>query len=336
MSKIRRADFVARHQGRSVDLHKLENNSDAQTQIQDAGLTIAEMRSADRDGDGKVDAKEAFRFADGLDSDGSYQSLFAEDASGLTTPAGNVLNTMDLLLNHGDLQPAPTPSVPQPSAPTGNGLLDLGNDLRGHPSHFNGGALHFDPGFLDSIEANHGPRARARLEEWRDLFGELDGKSPEFKINRVDSFFKDRVVYVRDRNTAGQSDYWQSPIETLATGKGDCEDYALGKYATLRQLGFSGDDVKLAVVKTAAGETHAVTLADPKDGQGRMVMDNQRFFPVRLVDRGDLIPIFDVHPNGLQTLDMNWQPRIPFRLSLGQMPAAEDGMVRSASVLPAP
>ncbi len=150
----------------------------------------------------------------------------------------------------------------------------------------------------------------------------------------MDSFIKDSVLYRSDRTTAGESDYWQSPIETLASGKGDCEDYAIAKYATLRQLGFSEAQLKLAVVHNERDQGHAVTLAAARGDQDPLVMDNDRYFPVPLSQRGDLTPVFSVNTRGLQILDENWGATIPLRIALRQHSKIEDVMQRSASVLP--
>ena len=44
---------------------------------------------------------------------------------------------------------------------------------------------------------------------------------------RVASFLRSHLVFQDDRLLFGQADYWQSPEEMLARGRGDCEDYAL-------------------------------------------------------------------------------------------------------------
>ena len=35
----------------------------------------------------------------------------------------------------------------------------------------------------------------------------------------------------------GVPDRWSPPLETLATGRGDCEDYAIAKYVALTAAG---------------------------------------------------------------------------------------------------
>jgi len=49
------------------------------------------------------------------------------------------------------------------------------------------------------------------------------------------------------------------PLQTLGSGAGDCEDYAIVKYVVLRELGITADDPHLIVVQDKKRETgHAV------------------------------------------------------------------------------
>ncbi|WP_237707120.1 transglutaminase-like cysteine peptidase [Pseudoalteromonas sp. BSi20652] len=46
-----------------------------------------------------------------------------------------------------------------------------------------------------------------------------------------------------------QNDYWTTPLETLGRGLGDCEDYAIAKYISLRALGVIDDKLRLIYEK---------------------------------------------------------------------------------------
>ena len=62
------------------------------------------------------------------------------------------------------------------------------------------------------------------------------------------------------------ADFWASPLQTLGSGAGDCEDYAIVKYVVLRELGITADDPRLIIVQDQKRETgHAVvsTTIDP-------------------------------------------------------------------------
>ena len=52
------------------------------------------------------------------------------------------------------------------------------------------------------------------------------------------------------------------PFETLRSGRGDCEDYAIVKYLALQEAGIPTGDLKIVVLKNAfPNEDHAVVAA---------------------------------------------------------------------------
>ncbi|MBK1721746.1 transglutaminase-like cysteine peptidase [Thiocystis violacea] len=76
-----------------------------------------------------------------------------------------------------------------------------------------------------------------------------------------------------DLHSPGVEDYWETPGEFFAKA-GDCEDYAIVKFMSLRALGFGNDDLLLVAVKDQNLDIgHAITLVS---FAGRaLVLDNQ-------------------------------------------------------------
>ncbi|MCW5692912.1 MAG: transglutaminase-like cysteine peptidase [Pseudolabrys sp.] len=94
----------------------------------------------------------------------------------------------------------------------------------------------------------------------------------------------------RDSAQFGATDIWQSPLMTFANGAGDCEDYAIAKYAALREAGVSADDLKLVIVHDARlGEDHAVTAAR-SDGEW-LILDNRKMLLLADSQMPDLKPL---------------------------------------------
>ena len=78
--------------------------------------------------------------------------------------------------------------------------------------------------------------------------------------------------YRADKQNYQTNDYWASPAEFF-NRSGDCEDYAIAKYVTLRQLGFLAEQLRLVVVKDLSqNQAHAV-LAAYVDGEV-YILDN--------------------------------------------------------------
>lgn len=80
--------------------------------------------------------------------------------------------------------------------------------------------------------------------------------------------------YVTDDSLWGVNDYWASPSEFLSRSAGDCEDYAIAKYLSLKLLGWTDDELRIVAVKDLKlGIGHAVLVAFHN---GRtLVLDNQ-------------------------------------------------------------
>ena len=74
----------------------------------------------------------------------------------------------------------------------------------------------------------------------------------------------------------GMRDHWASPLETLRTGAGDCEDYAILKYLALREAGFAADDLQLVIVRDIVARADHAMLAVRVERHW-LVLDNRNF-----------------------------------------------------------
>lgn len=105
----------------------------------------------------------------------------------------------------------------------------------------------------------------ALIEEWRLLPKEEQLE----KVNRHMNLFR----YILDPVNWGVRDYWEIPKEFFARF-GDCEDYAIVKYFTLRALGWPAEDMKIVVLQDInLGVAHAI-LVVKYEGRN-LVLDNQ-------------------------------------------------------------
>jgi predicted transglutaminase-like cysteine proteinase len=79
---------------------------------------------------------------------------------------------------------------------------------------------------------------------------------------------------VSDERQWGVADHWSDPFETLLSNRGDCEDYAILKYAALLEAGIPKDDVMIVILKNFfPNETHAA-VATRVDGHW-LILDNR-------------------------------------------------------------
>jgi len=95
----------------------------------------------------------------------------------------------------------------------------------------------------------------AAVAAWRNKLKELKGLSKTEKLEKLNSF-ANQWAYRTDQEVWGKSDYWASPKEFMINS-GDCEDYAILKYVSLKELGFKND-----VIRRIAHAVLAVKMND--------------------------------------------------------------------------
>ncbi|MCE9507509.1 MAG: transglutaminase-like cysteine peptidase [Alphaproteobacteria bacterium] len=108
--------------------------------------------------------------------------------------------------------------------------------------------------------------------QWRALLRQMQGKPAREQIEGVNAFFN-RIDYIEDIRNYGKTDYWATPVEFLTRG-GDCEDFAIAKYAALRALGFSPQQLRVAIVMDEIRNIPHAILVVYSDA-GDFVLDNQ-------------------------------------------------------------
>lgn len=108
---------------------------------------------------------------------------------------------------------------------------------------------------------------------WEALIVEQKGKPVREQVDAVNRFFN-AVDYVEDSANYGKDDYWATPYEFMKKG-GDCEDYAIAKYITLKRLGVSEGSMRIVILQdnNLGGIMHAVL--EVKLGGKQYLLDNQ-------------------------------------------------------------
>ena len=71
----------------------------------------------------------------------------------------------------------------------------------------------------------------------------------------------------------GYAQFWASPLQTLSSEAGDCKDYAIVKYAALRELGIAPGDLRLVIVRDNLRQAEHEVLA-VRDGPKWLILDN--------------------------------------------------------------
>ncbi|MDE2400705.1 MAG: transglutaminase-like cysteine peptidase [Burkholderiales bacterium] len=122
------------------------------------------------------------------------------------------------------------------------------------------------------------------------------------RLKAINHFFNRRIDYREDIEVWGQVDYWASPLETLNKGRGDCEDYAIGKYFSLIAAGVSAAKMRLVYVRAEMGRrivAHMVLAYYAEPAAEPLILDNLNIEIRPASLRPDLAPVFSFNAEGL-------------------------------------
>lgn len=108
--------------------------------------------------------------------------------------------------------------------------------------------------------------------EWWKFIRSLKSMHPTKQIEYVNKEIN-KFPYKQDNWIYKRRDHWASPSEFLENG-GDCEDFAITKYMTLRRLGFRPDQMKIAMVYDVySGTDHSYLVVEY--GKQTFVLDSR-------------------------------------------------------------
>ncbi len=152
----------------------------------------------------------------------------------------------------------------------------------------------------------YGDSGAASIIAWRDLLTSSASQPELSKLRRVNEFFNRRIRFSEDRDIWGTEDYWATPLEMLGRAEGDCEDFAIAKYMTLKLMGVPSEKMRLTYVKARLGgpqssivQAHMVLSYYPAPQDEPLVLDNLISDIRPASRRPDLTTIFGFNAEGL-------------------------------------
>ena len=133
------------------------------------------------------------------------------------------------------------------------------------------------PGWLDLLKRNNMDpifipgRAFKKGVTWENFKSKAPLGNKMELLRYVNSFWN-TWPYVEDIVNWKQEDYWEIPAEFLKKS-GDCEDYSIIKYFTLKELGVAPESMRIVVVRdTIRNFAHAVLVVYLNDDA--FILDN--------------------------------------------------------------
>ena len=128
--------------------------------------------------------------------------------------------------------------------------------------------------------------------KWMVFLAGIKDKDVATKIREVNNYMN-RAPYITDNQNWGTKDYWSSPGEFMAKF-GDCEDFAIAKYMSLRKLGFKEQDMRVVAVKDMNLKVGHAVLVIFLGGKS-YVMDNQIKDVVSTAKILHYVPVFSIN-----------------------------------------
>jgi predicted transglutaminase-like cysteine proteinase len=137
--------------------------------------------------------------------------------------------------------------------------------------------------------------ATCTTKGWKEFIVELQGKDLTTQLKEVNRAFNTHR-YILDINNWGEEDYWATPFQFLKK-HGDCEDYAISKYFTLKALGVPIEDMRVVALRDLnLNLGHAVLVVYV--GDQPMLLDNQIASVVPANSIRHYNPVFSINEAG--------------------------------------
>ena len=156
---------------------------------------------------------------------------------------------------------------------------------------------------LNSISLKYGTNAKSRVELWDNMLQSSKNEKILNKLKNVNDFFN-KIQYKTDSRHWKKKDYWATPYEFMGTAAGDCEDYAIAKYFSLRKIGVPDSKLRITYVKyiktrSKFEQAHMVLTYYHKPGATPIVLDNINKKLKLATKRKDLKPVYSFNAGGL-------------------------------------
>jgi predicted transglutaminase-like cysteine proteinase len=165
-------------------------------------------------------------------------------------------------------------------------------------------------------------QAALRFLDIVDIARRRDGRARFGEINRAINL---SIRATDDLAQHGQPDVWSSPLATFEAGRGDCEDYAIAKFAALRHAGIAPDDLRIVIMHDTVRDQYHAVAAARLDGRW-LLLDNRRMAMILDGDIRNLRPTFVIGQHGVMRyidsalLASAWEPDTLASPAVGALP----------------
>ena len=166
-----------------------------------------------------------------------------------------------------------------------------------------GGRLLTDT-MIQTVFERFGESGKAALIDWANFVMEqerrYDDQQEMATLNVVNQYFNRNLSFVSDERHWQKQDYWATPLESLSSQGGDCEDFVIAKYFSLIQAGVAQEKLRITYVKALKlNQAHMVLAyyANPKSDP--LILDNLIPTIELASKRRDLAPVYSFNGMGM-------------------------------------
>lgn len=146
---------------------------------------------------------------------------------------------------------------------------------------------------------HYGPLAEIRLLRWQSLIRDNQLSSDRAKLELVNDFFNG-ARFVDDIDEWNKRDYWATPVEFICHDAGDCEDFAIAKYFTLKALGIEAGKLRITYTKSLTyNQAHMVLAYYGTPSSEPLILDNINKRLKLASQRTDLKPVYSFNAENL-------------------------------------
>ena len=159
------------------------------------------------------------------------------------------------------------------------------------------------------VTKTYGAPANLRLLNWQKLIVSSSQHTELEKLRLVTDFFN-AIPYQTDQEIWQKDNFWANPLELLGKNAGDCEDFAIAKYLTLKAMGVPTQKMRIVYVVSKQIKAPHMVLAYYETPKSQpLILDNMTLRILYASERPDLRPVYMFSEQAIWVPQANAAPK---------------------------
>jgi predicted transglutaminase-like cysteine proteinase len=156
------------------------------------------------------------------------------------------------------------------------------------------------PKLLELAKKMYGDSVASQLSSWGQLVEQNSDLKDIEKLNTINAYFNRHIKFISDATHWHKEDYWATPLESIGTKGGDCEDFVIAKYFSLIQAGVKEEKLRITYVKAVKlNQAHMVLAYYSTARAEPLILDNLTAKILPASKRRDLSPVYSFNGLGM-------------------------------------